>query len=239
MSGSGGHAPVERTTAMARGPVWRTLLRTSVIVLAAGFVAGTAAGMAPFGRADAPGIVDTLGKAFVDQRVVTLFILALPAIGVCERFGLQDQARAVVRRIRAATVGRLMTLYHLFRIGVVALGIRLGSGHVTFARPLVIPMALGAAGLDVDAEETEAEVVKGLAGASENYANFFGQNLYFGSAGVFIIADNLGKNGHSVYAADVAAFTMIMAGTSFVVAVAEYVAIDSWLRRRAARGAGG
>lgn len=235
--------PVERATAMGRAPVWRTLLRTSVVVLAAGFAAGWVAEMPLVGAPAAgetpalPGIVDTLGKAFVDTRIVTLFVLALPAIGVCERFGLQAHARNIVRRVPAATVGRLQFVYHLFRIGVVSLGIRLGSGHVTFSRPLIVPMALGAAGLEPEDTSTESERIKGLSGASENFANFFGQNLFFGSAGVALIVKSLETAGYPVPAESVALATIPMAVASLATATGEYFLFDLWLRARAARQA--
>src|SRR6185369_5100517 len=126
--------------------------------------------------------------------------LALPAIGLSERYGLQEQARRAIARIPAATVGRLQLVYQLLRIGIGALGIRLGSGHVTFSRPLVVPMSMGAAGLDADRDATTpaAERVKAAAGASENYGNFFGQNLFFGAAGVALVVTTLKDFGIAV-----------------------------------------
>src|SRR6185436_10411760 len=99
-------------------------LRVTVTVLAAGFVTGLVAGMPIVGTDAAPGIVDTLGRAFANGRAITLFVLALPAIGLSERYGLQEQARRVILRISAATVGRLQLVYQFFRIAVVAMGIR-------------------------------------------------------------------------------------------------------------------
>src|SRR6186997_1291195 len=105
-------------------------LRVTVTVLAAGLVTGLVAGMPLVGTESAPGIVDTLGRAFTNGRAITLFVLALPAIGLSERYGLQEQARRVITRIPAATVGRLLLVYQCLRIAAVAMGIRLGSGHV-------------------------------------------------------------------------------------------------------------
>src|SRR4051812_34952973 len=108
-------------------------LRVTVIVVAAGFITGLVAGM-PLIE-----ILNTLGRAFANGRAITLFVLALPAIGLSERYGLQEQARRMILKIRAATVGRLQLAYQFFRIAVVAAGVRLGSGHVMFSRPIVIP----------------------------------------------------------------------------------------------------
>ena len=55
---------------------------TIAIILIAAVVTGLVAGM------DIVEVLSTLGKAFVDQRLVTLFMLTLPMVGLIERFGL-------------------------------------------------------------------------------------------------------------------------------------------------------
>ena len=60
---------------------------------------------------------------------------------------IRDLGVRVGRRMKAATVGRLLVVYQLFRILMGILGIRL-SGHPVFVRPLVFPMSLGAAESD-------------------------------------------------------------------------------------------
>jgi uncharacterized membrane protein len=211
-------------------------LRVTAVVVAAGVATGLAAGMPIFGSADAPGIVDTLGRAFADNRIITLFVLALPAIGLSERYGLQEQARRLILRVRAATVGRLQIVYQLFRVVVVALGIRLGSGHVSFSRPLVVPMALGVAGVEGDDEAEDR--VKAACGASENYGNFFGQNLFFGAAGVALVVKTISEYGYAVDPRRVSLFTIPVAVASVLVAAAQFALLDLWLSRRRARAAG-
>ncbi|MBE7297583.1 5-oxoproline transporter, DUF969 family subunit, partial [Staphylococcus haemolyticus] len=58
---------------------------TIAIILIAAVVTGLVAGM------DIVEVLSTLGKAFVDQRLVTLFMLTLPMVGLIERFGLKQQ----------------------------------------------------------------------------------------------------------------------------------------------------
>jgi uncharacterized membrane protein len=211
-------------------------LRVTVIVLAAGLVTGLVAGMPIVGTEAAPGIIDTLGSAFANQRVITLFVLALPAIGLSERYGLQEQARRLIQRIRAATAGRLEFVYQLFRVVVVALGIRLGSGHVQFSRPLIVPMALGAEGLDDDRDRDlpETDQIKAASGASENYGNFFGQNLFFGAAGVALVVSTLKDNGITADPRRVSLWSIPVAVAAVVVAAVQYWLLDRWLRRRRA-----
>ena len=45
-------------------------------------------------------VLSTLGKAFVDQRLVTLFMLTLPMVGLIERFGLKQQASKLLVTLR-------------------------------------------------------------------------------------------------------------------------------------------
>ena len=62
-------------------------LDTLAVVVVAGLATGLVAGMSPMQ------ILDTLGTAFITNRTATLFILTLPAIGLCERNGLKRQGR--------------------------------------------------------------------------------------------------------------------------------------------------
>src|SRR5688572_3519613 len=119
-------------------------LRPTLVVVAAAVVTGLVAGLPlylpeidpatlPAGTRAPEGILNMLGRAFAENRLMTLFIITLPAIGLSERFGLQEQAGALIRRTRAATVGRLALVYQLFRVAVGAMGIRL-NGHPSFVR---------------------------------------------------------------------------------------------------------
>lgn len=208
-------------------------LRVTVVVVAAGIATGLVAGMPIVGTEAAPGIVDTLGRSFANQRIITLFILSLPAIGLSERYGLQDRARTLIQRIRAATAGRLEMVFVLLRYGIGALGIRLGSGHVALGRPLILPMALGAERLDAESERDAdaVEVVKAATGAAENYGNFFGQNLFFGAAGVALVVSTLAELGHTVDPRRVALWCVPVAVSAALIGAVQFW----WLDRRLSR----
>jgi uncharacterized membrane protein len=217
-------------------------LRVTVVVVAAG-VATWLVARGLDGDA-APDVLSTLGRAFVDGRFITLVVLAMPALGLLERYGLQEECRRVIKRAGAATAGRLLVVNHLFRSAVVAIGMRV-NGHVMFSRPLVVPLAVPAARLDrepADADEAESiagsvDRVKALASASDNYANFFGQNLFFGAAGVALVVKNLADSGHQVSPLTVAKLSIPMAVIAFFVSWGQYALLDRWLRRRASKGA--
>ena len=158
-------------------------LRTTLVVVVAGLATGLLAGLPLLTGAGVfegvpvltkpgqEGIVNILGRAFAENRLMTLFIVTLPAIGLAERYGLQEQSARFIRRVSAATVGRLLITYQLFRVLMGILGMRL-LGHQAFARPLVFPMALGAAEAEAGAQSVEAvgaEVAQPLASLFKIY----------------------------------------------------------------------
>jgi len=226
-------------------------LRTTLVVLTAGLVTGLIAGLPLFTGAGAfegvplltspgkEGIVNILGRAFADNRLMTLFIVTLPAIGLAERYGLQEQSARFIRRVGAATVGRLLITYQLFRVLMGVLGIRL-LGHPAFVRPLVFPMALGAAEAaagTADADSLpprEVERIKAGSAASENYGNFYGQNLSPVQAGVLLVYGTLSAPGlgYAVSLWSIVLYAVPIATLSVVVAAAQFLLLDRLLRGR-------
>ena len=85
-------------------------LDTLAVVVVAGLATGLVAGMSPMQ------ILDTLGTAFITNRTATLFILTLPAIGLCERNGLKDKAVDFITSLKNATTGRLIAIWQIIRI---------------------------------------------------------------------------------------------------------------------------
>ncbi|MCH4443630.1 DUF969 domain-containing protein [Staphylococcus haemolyticus] len=162
---------------------------TIAIILIAAVVTGLVAGM------DIVEVLSTLGKAFVDQRLVTLFMLTLPMVGLIERFGLKQQASKLISNVKKITTGRLLTLYLIIREIAGVASIRIG-GHPQFVRPLINPMVQGALRTrynltDKDIDDKDIEKLKAEASAMENYGNFFGQNLFVGAAGVLLMVGTL------------------------------------------------
>ncbi|WP_436963354.1 DUF969 domain-containing protein [Staphylococcus xylosus] len=158
---------------------------TIAVILIAAVFTGIVSGL------DFYSILETLGKAFVDNRLVTLFILTLPMVGLIERFGLKKQASNMIGKVKRVTSGRLMTIYLLIREIAGVASIRIG-GHPQFVRPLINPMVQGALKTrynlkDDEVDESDIEKIKAQTSAMENYGNFFGQNLFVGAAGVLLM----------------------------------------------------
>jgi len=235
-------------------------LRTTLVVVVAALATGLVAGLPLFSHESVfqhlpfltkpgqTGIINTLGRAFADNRLMTLFIITLPAVGLSERFGLQQQSALLIRRIRAATVGRLQIVYQLFRVLHGAIGIRL-NGHPPFVRPLVFPMSVGAAravGAVPGASATGAtgnpvanapgtappsqsiEAIKAASAAAENYGNFYGQNLSPVQAGILLVFGVMQGLGFTVGVWSLVKYTIPVVVASIVLGIVQFL----WLDRR-------
>ena len=199
---------------------------TMATVVAAGLVTGLVAGMSPME------ILTTLGDAFLSNRTATLFVLTLAAIGLCERNGLKDKAVDLVRMMKSATTGRVLALWQVIRTMASAFSLRIG-GHPQFIRPLINPMAQGAAVARFGKIAPEDEdKIKGLAAATENYGNFFAQNCFMGSSGTLLIVSTLNEQGYQVDALQIAGQAVPIAVISVVVGVLWGLLFDAAMKRR-------
>ena len=184
---------------------------TIATVVVAGIITGLVGGLTPME------ILDTLGKSFITQRTATLFVLTLPVIGICERYGLKDKAVDLIRKAKNATTGRVISIYLAVRTVAAAFSLRLG-GHPQFVRPLVNPMAQGAAIAKYGAIDDKTEDdIKGCCAASENFGNFFAQNCFMGASGTLLIVSTLNEQGQSVDALQIAMMSIPIAVTAFIV----------------------
>ncbi|OPF50544.1 hypothetical protein BH721_08240 [Clostridium baratii] len=201
-------------------------IETLFTVLVAGLATGLVAGM------DLNEILTVLGQSFVANRAVSLFILTLPVIGLLERYGLRQRAIFLVKKLGKLTTGGVLSAYTLIRQITGALSIRI-SGHPQFVRPLVNPMAQAAATNKYGKiDEEDEEKIKALSAASENYGNFFGQNLFAGSSGVLLISSTLTEFGYNVTALDVAKASIVMAVIAFLISVLQNYLYDKKMAKK-------
>ncbi|GLC30482.1 membrane protein [Clostridium omnivorum] len=195
-------------------------LDTIAVVVVAGITTGLVSGMS-FNE-----IMTVLGKAFVENRYMSLFIISLPVIGILERYGLRERAAYLIGKIKSATVGRLTSLYLVIRTLAAMFSIRIG-GHVQFIRPLILPMAQGAAKSRYEnIDEEDEEAVKGLEAAVENYGNFYGQNFFVASGGVLLIVGVLKELKYNVEALDIAKASLPIAIIIMVVGTLQFLYYD-------------
>ena len=128
---------------------------TLAIVVVAGIATGFVGGL------DFNEILTKLGEAFVANRYMTLFVITLPVIGLMERYGLKERAAWLISQLKSAKADGVLSIYLVFRLLMAALSIRM-SGHVQFGRPLVLPMAEGAARANY--KELNEKILKPLKG---------------------------------------------------------------------------
>jgi uncharacterized membrane protein len=172
-----------------------------LVVMAAALTTGLAAAWTPEADmnamlAAATATLAAFGKAFNDARYISVVWLALAAIGLLERAGLQERARAVIANVRAATVGRLLWIYFIVRQGAAALGLTSLGGHAQMVRPLVAPMAEGAAEVRFGAlPDRERFLIRSHAAAADNIALFFGEDIFIAISSILLIQDFLKNSG--------------------------------------------
>ena len=168
-----GVAVVVAGFALRRNPV--------LVVVVAGIVSGIASGM---GIGD---LLALLGTSFVDNRVLLLFVLTLPVIGLVERHGLRERAQSWILGFRRLSLARLLVSYLALRQLLSMFGLYDIAGHAQTVRPLLAPMSEEAAGREAPIGEAARMRVRALAAATENIGRFFGEDVFLAFAGVLLI----------------------------------------------------
>jgi uncharacterized membrane protein len=187
---------------------------TIAVVVVAGIVTGFVAGMEPLN------ILEVLGSSFVSQRLATLFVLTLPVIGICERYGLKDKAVDFIRKTKQATSGSIISIYLVIRAVSAAFSVRLG-GHPQFVRPLIEPMANAASVARYgELEEKTVDRIKGYSAAGDNLGNFMAQNCFMGASGTLLIVSTLTEQGQDVNALQIAMMSIPIAVLAVLVGIA-------------------
>ena len=198
-----------------------------LVVTASAIVTGLLAGMDPVR------VISTFGKAFNDNRIIAIVWIVLPVIGLLERYGLQQQAATVIRRMKNATVGRLLILYLLYRQITAAIGLQSTAGHPQTVRPLVAPMALAAAEKEHgELDEATAEEVKAMSAATDNVGLFFGEDIFFAIGSIVLIQQILATYGYNLAPLELAVWAIPSAICAFVVHSVRLRLFDRKLRRR-------
>ena len=198
------------------------------VVLISGLVTGLVSGL------DFVQILEIMGKAFVDNRLMSIFLISFPAIALIERYGMKERAAELIGKIKDATAGKVLSIYMVVRILASAMSIRLG-GHVQFVRPLILPMseAAGETSIKKTLNEKQSERIKGLAAAVENYGNFFGQNIFLGNSGVLLIQGTLAAAGYEVTLGSIAQASIPVGIVVTIFTIIQVLLADRKLKKEA------
>ena len=200
------------------------MLVVPVAALATGLLAGL----------DPVDVIARLGKAFNDSRIIIIPWIVLPVIGLLERYGLQQRARAVISGFRAATAGRLLILYLLYRQFISAIGLHSTAGHPQTVRPLVAPMAVAAAEGSSPLDEATSDQVKAYAAATDNVGLFFGEDIFFAIGSIVLIQQVLEGYDIRLSPLELAVWAIPTAIAAFIIHSTRLVLLDRSLARRRA-----
>ncbi|AHM72925.1 DUF969 domain-containing protein [Yersinia hibernica] len=145
-----------------------------LVVISAGIITGLAALM-PLAT-----ILEKLGEGFLNTRNLPLILLLpLAVIGLLERHGLKERAQAWISRIKSATSGRLLIVYLFVREATAALGLTSLGGQAQMVRPLLAPMAEGAAKTRYgELPEKVRYRLRAMSAATDNVGLFFGEDIF-------------------------------------------------------------
>ena len=168
-------------------------LNPLLVVVIAAFVTGLAAGLTPVE------VLAAFGKAFNENRFVTAAYLVLPVVGVVERAGLQERARALIARFRGVSVGPFLIGYLAFRQITSALGLTSIAGHAQSIRPMVAPMAEGAVeGRSGPLDPDTRQRVRAMASATDNIGLFFGEDIFIAIGSILLMVGFLATAGITI-----------------------------------------
>ncbi|TCL39466.1 putative membrane protein [Anaerospora hongkongensis] len=161
-----------------------------LVVVVAGIVTGLA------GNLPVEKILTIFGEAFVKNRYLSLFILTLPVIGLLERNGLKEQAQALIRKVSAATTGRILILYLFIREAAAALGLTALGGHAQMVRPLISPMAEAAAeNKHGTLPVSTRNKIKAFSASADNVGVFFGEDIFIAFGAILLMKSFFEQNG--------------------------------------------
>jgi uncharacterized membrane protein len=161
-----------------------------LVVTAAALVTGFAAGL------DFVAIVSAFGKAFNQNRYVSLVWLLLPVIGSLEHAGLQERARSWIAGLRTATSGRLLALYLLLRQLSSAMGLTSLGGHPQMVRPLMAPMTEAAFEARHGAPGPQLRArIRAMVAATDNIGLFFGEDIFIAIGSILLMKGFLEQSG--------------------------------------------
>lgn len=169
-------------------------LNPALVVVISAFVTGLAARMSPLE------VLDVIGEAFTEKRYLLVFLLTLPVIGLLERHGLKEHAQAWVTRLRGATMGRLLIAYLAMRQLAAALGLTGLGGHPQTVRPLLAPMAEGAAEAAAERQGTtldddQRQRIRAMAAGTDNVGLFFGEDIFIAFGAVLLMQGFYAEHG--------------------------------------------
>jgi uncharacterized membrane protein len=199
----------------------------SILIIFLALVAtGLAGGLTP-GE-----FLESVGSNFVANRSMAIFVMTYVVVGTLERNGLKNAAADLMRKIKGATVGRLVSAFGILNAIFGAFYTSFG-GVAGFIRPVFMPMAEGAIeSQGKEPKEEHLEEVKGEVTGMFNITWFFFQMLFVGSSGGILVQGTLSSLGYEVSLLDLVIVEVPIAIIALIVACIYYLIQDKKLMKK-------
>ena len=206
-------------------------LNSLLVVACAGIVTGLLAGL------KLTVVIAAFGKSFIENRYVAIVWLVLPVIGLLERSGLKERARELISRIHAATTGRVLLAYLAIRQITSALGLTSLGGHAQMVRPLIAPMAEGAAESRYgELPDATRFFIRANAAAADNVGLFFGEDVFVAIGSILLIRGFLEQYKIVVEPFQLAVWAIPTACAAFVIHGSRLLMLDGRLKKQVSSG---
>ena len=200
-----------------------------LVVVTAALASGLLAGLT------VPALLALLGDSFVSGRMLLLFVLTLPAIGLLERAGLREHAQRWIAGLRGLSLARLLIGYLLARQLLAMLGLTGVAGAPQTVRPLLAPMSEAAAAkLLPSLDQADREELRAVAAATDNIGRFFGEDVFIALGAVLLIQGFYAQHGIELTPLSIALWALPTAIAAFAIQSLRVWLLQRRLQRRAA-----
>lgn len=123
-------------------------------------------------------------------------------------------------------------LYFVAREGTAALGLMSLGGHAQTVRPLLAPMAEGAALNEYgELPQTIRDKIKAHAAACDNIAVFFGEDIFIAFGAVLLIDAFLKENGSRIEPLHIGLWAIPTAIAALIIHMTRLLRLDASIRR--------
>lgn len=200
------------------------------VVVCAALVSGLLAGLS------VPALLALLGKSFVSSRMLLMFVLTLPAIGLLEHAGLREHAQRWMTQLHGMTLARLLVGYLLVRQVLAMFGLTGVAGAPQTVRPLLAPMGEAAVERILPTmDDADRDELRAVAAATDNVGRFFGEDVFIALGAVLLIQSFYAQHGIDLTPLSIALWALPTAIAAFVIQSLRIWLYQRRLQRRAAR----
>jgi uncharacterized membrane protein len=182
-------------------------------------------------------ILAELGTGFIKTRNLPLIILLpLTVVGLLERHGLRQHAQTWIANIKSATAGRLLIVYLFIREITAAVGLTSLGGHPQMVRPLIAPMAEGAAETRYGKLSDKIRFkLRAYSAATDNVGLFFGEDIFVAFGAIVLMSTFLHEAGIDVEPLHIALWGIPTAISAFIIHAYRLRRLDRALDRELAQ----